>query len=116
MHSNPSVCIDCRKANKGIACTIEGHRVFSLHYKWRAPKKNNAKAWRMIADGDVWWDKKAVAKATMYYQPLKRCCSCGNYKALSEDGVNLIPHRRIIDEFDPRLPTKYEDCPGRQVK
>lgn len=45
-----TICPSCREPMRG------------MYYNWRAPKKNNTKAWAMIAAGDIWWDKKHVDK------------------------------------------------------
>lgn len=42
------ICPNCRKPLKG------------MFYNWRAPKKNNDEAWKLIAAGDYYWDKKHV--------------------------------------------------------
>lgn len=38
-----------------------------MGYRWRAPKKNNDKAWKMIAEGQYLWDAKALAKKPESY-------------------------------------------------
>jgi hypothetical protein len=30
--------------------------------KWRPPKKHNTHAWKRIANGELWWDRKAIDK------------------------------------------------------
>jgi hypothetical protein len=49
------ICIACRTVNG--ACT---HAKIVASYRWRPPKKNNHKAWKKIAAGDIWWDKRAI--------------------------------------------------------
>lgn len=60
---SPSVCVVCRTSFKGgSGC---GHEKIYMSHKWRAPKKDNDKAWKMIEAGDIWWDKKAVENARL---------------------------------------------------
>lgn len=58
----PSYCSTCRIAGKGNICNKPGHVVKSAPTRWRAPKKNNLKAWKQITDGDIWWDQSAIDK------------------------------------------------------
>ena len=63
------MCFSCRKSNQMksvcVTCrTVNGschHEKLVVNYRWRPPKKTNNKAWKKIADGDIWWDKRAVA-------------------------------------------------------
>ena len=60
---SPSVCTTCRTSFKGAStCGHDG--VMYMSSKWRAPKKSDDKAWKRIEAGDIWWDKKALSKAT----------------------------------------------------
>jgi hypothetical protein len=50
-----SVCVTCREINKHCE-----HEKINTGHKWAAPRKTNDKAWKMIAEGDIWWDKRRV--------------------------------------------------------
>lgn len=52
---NKEVCVTCRSVD--MPCS---HEKITMSYRWRPPKKNNHKAWKRIAAGDIWWDKRAV--------------------------------------------------------
>lgn len=52
-------CFNCRIANKGAHCSC-GQSMHYMGTKWRAPKKNNIKAWKHILNGHIWWNKRAV--------------------------------------------------------
>lgn len=54
-------CVTCRVANKGGACG-RGHEMRYMGARWRAPRKNDKKAWQRVADGDLLWDDRAVAR------------------------------------------------------
>lgn len=56
------VCIECRMVRPPCE-----HEKFSITHKWRAPKKTNDKAWRMIAKGDYWWDKRHIDRTADKY-------------------------------------------------
>lgn len=30
--------------------------MIGMNYRWRAPKKNNDKAWKIIASGQLYWE------------------------------------------------------------
>lgn len=32
----------------------------NMGYRWRAPKKNDNKAWKRIGGGDKWWDPPGI--------------------------------------------------------
>lgn len=60
MPSNSTyMCIPCRSGN---GCLTKQHETIYMGRRWRAPKRTNDRAWKMIEAGDVWWDKKALAK------------------------------------------------------
>lgn len=63
------VCIPCRFTAKrrdwGVGvkpyeCPHCGEPFRNMGTKWRPPKKNNEIAWKLIAQGNIWWDKGAV--------------------------------------------------------
>lgn len=81
--ANTYICIDCRYVTKSsvdydynysvpreegrrnhtvnsFTCPKCQTKLLDMGMRWRPPKKNNHKAWKMIANGDYWWDKKAV--------------------------------------------------------
>lgn len=64
MPSNrPKVCVPCREVFKDTyKCPRCGNTMVVQTYRWRAPKKNNDAAWKLIEQGIWLWDKKALAK------------------------------------------------------
>jgi hypothetical protein len=56
------VCIVCRMVRPPC-----NHEKFSITHRWRAPKKTNDKAWRMVANGDYWWDKRHLDRTADKY-------------------------------------------------
>lgn len=61
MHSTTYVCIPCRNVKGGNAtCQFCRQPMHAMYYKWRAPKKKDDKAWKIIEAGDWYWDKKAI--------------------------------------------------------
>lgn len=48
-----TMCVTCRKAWRG-APTCQ-HEVIDCPRDYRVPKKSNDKAWKMIANGDLYW-------------------------------------------------------------
>jgi hypothetical protein len=79
--------------------------------RWRKPKKRNKKAWKRIAAGDIWWDKKAIAQASrnaphLYHDNRRICLVCGKHVLLADDGIALQVHRNQQLEF----------CSGRELK
>lgn len=65
MSNSTFACLRCRIAWKAgtIVCTRCGVTGLNMGTKWRAPKANNLKAWKQIAEGVYWWDEKAIAKS-----------------------------------------------------
>jgi len=59
--TSPNICITCRGVNKHNVSSCPGEFV-RMSYRWRAPKKSNNKAWNMVANGDVWWDKRHITR------------------------------------------------------
>lgn len=54
-------CAGCRFVAKGMAtCPQCSNPMMHMGTKWRAPKKNNDKAWARINCGDFWWEKDAI--------------------------------------------------------
>lgn len=54
-------CPGCKYA--GVKqCSCGNAEVHFMSPKWRIPKRNNSLAWKRIAAGELWWDRKAVAK------------------------------------------------------
>lgn len=55
-------CIECRIAQKRNPHCPRGHDMIWMGRFWRAPKKNNIKAWQRVAQGDKLWDHKAIER------------------------------------------------------
>jgi hypothetical protein len=66
-------CIPCRRVSKaevwqkgaGMSsnnCPQCKLPMQNMGARWAAPKKNNHKAWRALANGNVMWDSSRVAK------------------------------------------------------
>lgn len=63
MQNEVYACFDCRIAFKNMTvCTRCGVTAVYMGTKWRAPKSTKLKAWQMVAQGDIWWDRSARAK------------------------------------------------------
>jgi hypothetical protein len=57
------ICIPCRQVFRQTdKCPNCGGAMALRHHKWRAPRKTNRKAWKLIEQGDWLWDKRAVAE------------------------------------------------------
>lgn len=56
------VCVKCRHVARGRAgtCPICRQTMQHMYYTWRAPKKTNDKAWKLIENGQWLWDRHAV--------------------------------------------------------
>jgi len=52
-------CFDCRIANKGARCSC-AKPMHCMGTKWRAPKKNDIKAWKRVISGHRLWDQRAI--------------------------------------------------------
>lgn len=59
-HGIVFVCPEHRHASHWNACKC-GNNIF-MSPRWRAPKKTNDRAWKMIQNGEFLWDKKAIAR------------------------------------------------------
>lgn len=71
MPSNSAyACFRCRIAWKAgpTHCTRCGVAATYMGTRWRAPKQHDLKAWKAIANGNVWWDHKARAKSKRIQQ------------------------------------------------
>lgn len=55
------VCKTCKFAGEEECACHQGEWHF-MGTKWRIPKRNNKRAWARIAAGELWWDRKAIAK------------------------------------------------------
>jgi len=57
-------CVDCRIGGKNPypKCTGEGHKVLFFGRKITIPKKRDDGAWRRIANGEYYWDRRKVRK------------------------------------------------------
>lgn len=56
-HGVVFVCAEHRFASHWNPCPCG--KDISMSPRWRAPKKTNDKAWKMIQSGDFLWDKRA---------------------------------------------------------
>lgn len=54
------------KAENSFVCPTCRKKLIDMGTRWRPPKKNNDKAWKKVLAGDIWWDKKALAKGHVY--------------------------------------------------
>ena len=66
MSSDTYICIPCRFVTKsvwGANCPKCREPMKNMGTHWRAPKKSNERAWRLIEQGKYLWDEKAVARA-----------------------------------------------------
>lgn len=55
-------CVVCRIAQKRSSHCTRGHTMINMGRFWRAPKKNNLRAWQRVAQGDKLWDDKAIKR------------------------------------------------------
>lgn len=58
------VCVECRKVD--VPCNHE--KISVDGNRWRAPKMNNNKAWKLIESGDIWWDKRYMNQVADMYR------------------------------------------------
>lgn len=97
-----SVCAECRWVGSSESCPFCHKEAISVHHRWRAPKKNNDAAWKLIINGDVMWDKKAVNKKlkdqymTRWHLDGTQYCHLGH---------KLVPPNVIYYGFDKRYAT-----------
>jgi hypothetical protein len=61
MQGSRQVCPECREVAPVIIGCSHANKIW-VTPKWRAPKKGNDRAWKRIAQGDIWWDDGAVAR------------------------------------------------------
>ena len=63
-HNCVSVCVTCRRAEKqgGDNCAKCGNPMTDMGPRWCAPKATNSKAWRRIAKGEWWWDRRRIRR------------------------------------------------------
>lgn len=54
-------CGECKFAGT-TECKCRNGEWHHMGPKWRMPKKRNKRAWDRIANGEIWWDRKAIAK------------------------------------------------------
>lgn len=58
--STRSFCVECRG---GLTAEhLDTHTTHMVSSRWRAPSKHNDLAWKRIAKGEIWWDRRAIAK------------------------------------------------------
>lgn len=61
-HGIIAVCIKHREVNHWGPCNVCGEADIYLSPKWRAPTKSNDLAWKRIAKGEYYWDRKAKSQ------------------------------------------------------
>lgn len=61
IYGDKAVCIKCRS----FQCHDTNHQKIWKGWRWRIPKKNNDRAWKMIEKGLYLWDAKAVKRKLM---------------------------------------------------
>lgn len=59
--STRTVCLDHRELT--VSNAHANCNTITVHSKWRAPRKTNTKAWKLIEQGILLWDVRAVAAA-----------------------------------------------------
>ena len=62
LQSQTYACVKCRIAQKRSGHCSRGHDMICMGRFWRAPKKNNVKAWQRVAQGDKLWDDRAIER------------------------------------------------------
>jgi hypothetical protein len=90
------VCLNCRQFVTGDPCTVCKQPTTAVNHRWRIPKKNNHAAWRIIHDGDIMWDHKAIDKKNNRRPWLMR---------YDLDGTHRCPvgHKLVQPNVAPRL-------------
>jgi hypothetical protein len=61
MPGSRQVCPECRTVDTIVVTCAHANKVW-VSSKWRAPKRNNDRAWKRIAEGDLLWDDGAVQR------------------------------------------------------
>lgn len=61
MAGSRQVCPECREVAPVIISCSHANKIW-VTSKWRAPKKTDDRAWRQIAEGQIFWDEGAVAR------------------------------------------------------
>jgi hypothetical protein len=62
LHNLKHVCVACRRVHKHPFACEHGPSVI-YPSRWRAPRKNDTKAWKRITAGDIWWDNRSKSRA-----------------------------------------------------
>lgn len=58
--STRTFCVECR--GKNLPTHLDTHITHTVSSRWRAPSKHNNLAWKRIANGEIWWDRRAISK------------------------------------------------------
>jgi hypothetical protein len=62
MNAHTYICVKCRHTARrewvfGVNTKCpKGHEMIGMNYRWRAPAKNNDKAWKLISMGHFNWE------------------------------------------------------------
>lgn len=117
MHNNTYACIICRVALKGSGQCPGGHASMYMGTRWRAPKKNNIKAWKKLANGQPLWDDKSVqrklVRQAMHHARSQQLQKLRRRKRLtrSELQTRLQEHNMAFKKND-RVRHKKDDSKG----
>src|SRR5215467_3368267 len=70
IQNSPHVCVPCRKVYRQYMDRCPQCKGFMAHpgYRWRAPKRINNKAWKLIEKGFWLWDTKIVVGDYSYWR------------------------------------------------
>lgn len=62
LQANTYACLTCRIAQKRSGHCARGHDMVSMGRFWRAPKRNNIRAWKRVASGDHLWHDRSIER------------------------------------------------------
>lgn len=63
MSKRTTICVPCRNVQRdGQTCALCREPLTSMGWRWRAPKKDDDRAWALIAAGVLLWDRKAMSR------------------------------------------------------
>lgn len=68
------VCVPCRSTARARGgrhvCPGCGADMVARPYRWRAPRRDNLRAWARIARGDWWWDDRVNERFPARWLPM----------------------------------------------
>lgn len=109
MPSNSTfACVFCRLALKSAGnCRECGAPLKNMGKHWRAPKKNNLKAWKRVASGEIWWEEIYVVKHLVRVQ--SRWRSGRTYLSLRSNpkGGSALDTPEDVQDIEPRRKRRY---------